>query len=131
MIEKIKCVCTFCKSTREFVSEIPDTTRLGLNLKKWIPALCCDRCGTFQNQKMKLTDRIVKACYLLCLAKANESKKPVDIGKFREVFERLTREISKLICDYYRFELVISDEFPELLMNNPSKSRIIISKYIQ
>ena len=129
MIETIEYTCKFCHTKRAFECEMFDTSRLGIDLKKWIPALCCNRCGQFQSERRRQTEAISRACYLLILARKNEDRKPVDLNKFRDAFNRLTMKFATLVCEYHRFETVHEPEFVNQLMEQPFKANTILATY--
>ena len=91
--------------------------------EKWLPKICCNRCGKYMEDKRKLLDSISKFCCSIDPATNN--------GKAMQVMSILTKRLAETVCAYYKVKVVWNEELPKIILENPRYSFAAISTYIQ
>lgn len=116
--------CKFCKVP--IVAEAhPDCPEL--NLKAWLPLLCCNRCGEFQQWLRKMIGWTRKTCVAWSTRphKAREASR----GETHEELQRITRRIAEVVCKFHWIETVWELDFVEQLMERPDRAEAIVKLY--
>lgn len=116
--------CKFCHVPIQAVAadDCPE-----LNIKAWIPLLCCDRCGSFQSWFRRTIDSTRYLCrsWSLLPHKQREAGR----GDIAEALERITKRIAEVTCKYYRVGFTWDRDFVDQLMEMPDKAEFICRQY--
>lgn len=122
--------CKFCGKPGQ-VDPGPD--RFGIfDMKKWIPMLCCDRCGEFMETKRGIEDKIKRVClHLWAFRKQEKDKEKISKSEVESesILTRLTKQYASVVCDHYKREHVWDAEFVNTLMDNPTQSASVLATY--
>ncbi len=122
--------CKFCGVTGTV--ESGDTTNIKIHIDKWLPMIACDRCATFHESRLKMTDRIVRVCVALKQARQTRHRELTEIeNRTRGKLVELTKRFAGLACDYWRKQNIWDCEFSNCLMDKPDNAYSILSFYLK
>jgi len=101
--------------------------------EKWIPNICCNRCGDYMVRKRKNQTAIFNLCRSLETSRFNlRGEKLNDMeNRVRERLVDATKALCSIVCNYYRTTTVWDQEFPAMLMDKPDKAGVVIGVYIR
>jgi hypothetical protein len=86
----------------------------------------CNACGDRREQIMSLERKIFRCCRMLHMQpKMNDATK----GRIRDALFVSTRLYANVIAEAYNAEVLWQQDFVDLLMEQPGKAGIILSKY--
>lgn len=103
-----------------------------INPAKWLPNICCTRCGKYMDEKRKVVDGLSKACRTLEMVKLMSAPKQMEaITRGKSALDRLTRMLAEVVCNHYKVQTVWSDELPQMILDKPDSLHRVIALYIQ
>jgi hypothetical protein len=116
--------CKFCGAlgAADCDDECPAIT-----IEKWLPLLCCNRCGDYQawfHRQLSRVGRWSKDW-------AQKTHKDREEGKgeaFRKL-EKFTKQIAAVMCRFYRVEHTWSDEVVSELLAHPDKTIVVLRAF--
>jgi len=118
---KLPYTCKFCKKPGE--TEYDE--RIIRDVKKWTPYLCCPVCGLYHEKRLKIEERIYKAClWLISLPNNSEV-----MEKARKRLEAYTKDYSFTVCKHLGKPQIWDMDFVEQLMGRPALCRKICYQY--
>ena len=122
--------CKFCH--RAGAVEVEHVEDLNVQIEKFKPSLCCNRCGDFHAQRVLLFDRIYHAAIFLIAARQSKNRNEIKKAESAslEKFAFLTRKFADLVCDHLLLESIWSDELPAMMMEKPKYWRKILVDYM-
>jgi hypothetical protein len=121
-------LCKFCQKPGQAHYEPLEA----MELAKWAPLLCCNRCHDFEVSRRRLGRAINKqATILLQSAECLNSAKVAGVqDSVRKVLEILTKKLCTKTCDHYRKPNIWDIEFVNLLMDRPDMAWQITNKFV-
>lgn len=116
--------CKFCG--RDGITQADERGLEMINLQKWIPNICCNRCGKYMDDKRRVMAGIAKVCRELEMGKPD--KKP---DSAMEALRVLTRKMANIVCDYYHVQFFWEQDFAQQIFEKPSKCYAILAAYMR
>ncbi len=111
-----------------------DEAGLGMfSIEKWLPRICCNRCGEFMDQKRKCEQAILQVCRIIETCRINlaeEKRKGVET-RAKMNLESYTKKYASVVCNYYRVTNVWEQQFADMIFKKPTKAATALAVYIQ
>ena len=116
--------CKFCGTTG--VSECDDECP-EIKIEAWLPLLCCNRCGAYQQW---LRGKLMAiATWSRDWALRSPKSREETRGNEHRKTEKWTREVADVMCKHHRVEFTWSDDFVNELLAHPEVSQTIVRSY--
>jgi hypothetical protein len=113
-----------CKFCGELGAATCDDECPGINIEKWLPLLCCNRCGDYQQWLNRATHVVKKMCYdWAALGPKKRAEKQNDL--FVKLTET-TQRIATKVCAFHRIPYEWDRDFVDQLMEKPDKAEFIV-----
>lgn len=122
----IAATCKFCP--RPILVIVGDSDVEIEAAEKWRPSLCCDRCGNFRVELRKHRDTVARISRNIAMSPPEMVAEV--INRSRDALAKITKRIATLACDYYRIQNTWEADFVDNIIENPTKSDIVIATYI-
>lgn len=116
--------CKFCgaNSAAECAEDCPE-----LDIAKWLPLLCCDRCCDYQEWLRKILQRVAQWSRDWSLK--SEKTRAESRVETRHKLEGFTQKLATKMCEHYRVDYTWDSEFVDELLANPQISQTIVRSY--
>lgn len=116
--------CKFCGATgaAECDEQCPE-----LKIEAWLPLLCCDRCGDYQEWLRTVLQRIAQWSRDWSLK--SEKARTENRIETRRKLESFTQKLAAKMCDHYRVDYTWTDDFVGELLAHPEVSQTIVRAY--
>ncbi len=121
--------CKFCG--RPGTVQAADEGLYMFTLEKWIPNICCDRCGKYMERKRKIMESLKTVCRNLevCRLKKQEVRAKVE-PDYLVTLIAITKSLATIVNEHYRVTNTWEEEFAKEIFNNPTKFSTIVNVYI-
>jgi len=116
--------CKFCGAMGVAVC---DDECPGINIEKWLPLLCCNRCGDYHSWFRRKLEQVAK----WSSDWAQKTHKEREEGKgaaFREL-ESFTKKIAAVMCKFYRVDYTWSDDVVSELLAHSNQTMIVLRAF--
>ncbi len=116
--------CKFCGTlgTAECGEDCPELDKMA-----WLPLLCCDRCGAYQEWLRRILSRVAKWSREWSLRSQKDQKEKA--AATRAMLEKFTKQIAAVMCRFHRVEFTWTDDFVNELLAHPQVSQTIVRSY--
>ncbi len=101
-------------------------------LEKWLPNICCNRCGKYMVRKRKILAQLEKVCrnLELCRLKKKAIREELEPDYMAAIIA-ITKSLATIVNEYYRIANTWEEEFANQIFNEPSKFSTVVAAYIQ
>lgn len=106
---------------------VPDEFKDQHNLEWWLSLLTCNPCADYREQKVKLTDRIVRLALARRTAEQTNDKTEA-VRRISGMMEYHLRALRELIGSYFRREVVHEEAWREQIERDASLALIVINR---
>jgi len=122
--------CKFCQKPGVVTIDDPEAM---FQVPKWKHLISCNRCADYSERKRLFFERIETATAILNQFRMTLAPEKINSAesKIREKLTAITKQLSALVCDYYRKTNVWDVEFVNLLMERPEKTWAICNQYVR
>lgn len=120
----IQAQCKFCRVplTLSGDDECPP-----LQVEKWMPLICCNRCGSFREWWRRKIKQVVEVCYNWAVLPGH--KREAARMQYEQEIEVLTRAMAAVVCQHHRVGVTWERDFVAQLMERPDKAEFICRQY--
>jgi hypothetical protein len=138
MTQSLDYHCKFCDQPGHIEFEQPELVKgkEAFNVIKYIPILCCDRCGRYQRTRRDLHYAICQtAAKLFSVRYSFEDEQSADRmameEKTRIKLVRLTKRLAKAVCDFWRKPFAWEPDLVDAIMNQPTYAGATLRRYLE
>lgn len=127
---KVTTNCKFCRRHIEMEVDEAGFNSPIINAKLWLANCACNRCATFYKSRAIIAEKIGKYCQILIDSRRGQR----DNEKENAICDRLTtltKQLAKIVCDFYTLETQWESDFVDNLMQEPAKFNIVLNIYIR
>jgi hypothetical protein len=100
-------------------------------LDGWKKAAACNRCADFKTVMINHRDRLQKVVVrYITLRNSGHEIKPETLAEIRAKIVSITKAIADDVCRFYGTTTTWEPDWPDMIIDVPTKSQITVSHYI-